>query len=146
MLRSIGLPELLVVLVVGILFLVPAIFFLITLQRALERCAPESRAMSPGTVWLWLIPLFSLVWQFPMVINIAKSLHNEFVRRNLPVSEPEPGKSLGLAMCILWIVGIVPVIGIVAGLAGMVCWILYWVKITEYSRMLKEPSAAALIV
>ena len=145
MFRYIGLPELLVVLVVCLLF-VPAIFFLVTLQRALERCAPESRAMSPGSVWLWLIPFFNLVWQFLVVINMAKSLRNEFVRRNLPVSEPEPGKALGLAMCILGIAGVVPVIGIVASLAGMVCWILYWVKITEYSRMLSGPSGAALVL
>src|SRR6266436_6269915 len=136
MLRSIGLPELLVIFVVGVLFIIPAIFFLITLQRALERCAPQSRAMSPGSVWLWLIPLFNLVWQFLVVINVAKSLHNEFMRRNLPVAEAEPGKAVGLAMCVLGVVGVVPVIGVVAGLAGMVCWIIYWVKIVEYSRML----------
>ena len=60
------------------IFLVPAIFYLLTLQKALNRCSPESRAMQPGMVWLLLIPLFNLVWQFFVVINIAKSLVPSF--------------------------------------------------------------------
>jgi hypothetical protein len=138
-LRHIGLPELLVVLVVGLLF-VPAIFFLISLQRALERCAPESRAMSPGAVWLSLIPLFNFVWQFVVVINVAESLRNEFVRRNMPMPEAAPGKMVGLAMCIFTIASLVPPIGVVTSVAGVVCWV------GEYSRMLGAPSGVALIV
>jgi len=122
---------LLVVLVVA-LCLVPAIFFLITLQRALVRCAPESREMSPGAVWLSLIPLFNFVWQFIVVVNVARSLHNEFVRRNLPVSEPNPGLALGLATLTLGLVSLVPVIGVFASVAGLVCGIIYWVKIAEH--------------
>jgi hypothetical protein len=51
-----GLSEVtLVVLIPGALLL-PAIFFLLTLQRALGRCSPESRTMEPGEVWLLLYP------------------------------------------------------------------------------------------
>jgi hypothetical protein len=139
MLRSIGLPELLVVLV-GLIF-VPAIFYLRTLQRAFERCSPESRTMSPGKVWLLLVPLFNLIWQFLVVTNLAKSLHNEFARRSLPSSEstPAPGRLVGLAMCILTLVSLVPLIAPVASIAGFVCWIVYWVKIANYSRILEGP-------
>jgi len=134
--RSIGLAELLVILALAPIVLVPAIFYLRTLQRALAQCSQESRTMDPGSVWLLLIPLFNIVWQFLVVVNISKSLRNEFVRRNLAAAEMEPGKAIGLAMCILEVCGIIPILRIVASVAAVVCWIIYWVKISGYSKKL----------
>jgi hypothetical protein len=149
MFRTIGLPELSIVLVVlacsGALLLIPAIFYLITLQRALERCAPESRAMPPGQVWLLLIPLFNVVWQFIVVNSIAVSLRNEFARRRIPLAEGEPGKPIGFVLCIATVIGIVPLVNILAGPVSLVCWILYWVKISGYSRMLLPPQASVIV-
>ncbi len=126
MLRSIGLPELLVILVVfGGSVLAAGIFYLMTLQKALLRCAPERRTTSPESVWLMLIPFFSLVYQFFLVGHLAASLHNEFVRRNIPNQDPEPGKRLGIAVGILCLVSIIPIFGVFTGSAALVCWILY---------------------
>ena len=113
--------------------LIPAILFLLTLQRALERCSPECRTTSPGTVWLMLIPLFNIVWQFLLVIRIAESLENEFKKRNMP-REPKPGQSIGLAVCILSVCSIIPLLGFLTAIAAFVCWILYWVKISGFSN------------
>jgi hypothetical protein len=143
MFRSIGLPELFVVMAVAGLSLIPAIFYLLTLQSALERCSLESRAMSPGMVWLLLIPLFNAVWQFIVVINISKSLQNEFAKRNLAAHSVDFAKLLGLALSILTILGVIPIVGLIFALGAGVCWILYWVKIAGYSRMLLPPPAAS---
>jgi len=78
--RSIGLPELLVLCVIVGPLIVPAIFYLLTLQRALERCSQELRTM-----------------------------------------------------------GLVLLLNIFAGPVTLVCWILYWVKIAGYARMLAPP-------
>lgn len=121
--------------------LLAAIFYLLTLQRALERCSPESRAMQPGMVWLMLIPLFNLVWQFFVVSRIARSLEAELRKRSMQVV-PQPGKGVGLAMCILSIGGIIPLLGALLGLAAFVCWIIYWVKIADVSRSLAEPATS----
>ena len=121
------------VFIILVIILIPFILFLLTLQRALERCSPECRTTSPGTVWLMLIPLFNIVWEFLLVMRIAESLENEFKKRNMP-HEPKPGQSIGLAMCILSVCGIIPILGILAGIAGFVCWILYWVKIYGFSN------------
>jgi len=142
--ETIGLPELIVLFVFLIpLLLLPTIFFLLTLQKALNRCAPESRTMTPGQVWLMLIPVFNMVWQFIMVDRVASSLANEFRRRNI-VGDAEPGKSLGLAYCILVVTSIIPVIGILTGIAGLVCGIVYWVKIANYSAQLIPPVGSVL--
>lgn len=137
--RSIGVPELIVFLIVFVIVLIPGILYLMTLQRALERCSPEARTTSPGKVWLMLVPLFNLVWGFILVSEIAKSLHNEFVRRGITDVEAEPGKNFGWAMCILCLTGFIPVLGIFGSIVGFVCWILYWVKISGYSQRLAVP-------
>lgn len=138
---NLGVPELLLILILLGVLLVPGIFFLLTLQKALNRCSPESRTMPPEQVWFLLIPIFNIVWQFVVVSRVASSLGNEFRRRSL-VKEPEPGKTLGLAFCILDLCGIIPILGIIASLAGLVFWIMYWVKISNYSAELAYQSAA----
>ena len=140
--RSIGLPELVVLfLALCGLFLIPVILYVLTLQRALERCTPESRTMPSGQVWLLLIPFFNIIWQFIVVNGIAASLRNEFIRRNIPLTEAEPGKPIGLVLCIATVAGVVPLLNLIAGPVGLVCWILYWVKISGYSSMLAPPAA-----
>jgi len=64
----------------GVMMLIPmvigivvAVFYCLTMQKALERCAPSNRAMVPGMVWLLFIPLFNIVWQFFVVLNVSKS-------------------------------------------------------------------------
>jgi hypothetical protein len=91
-------------------------------------------------VWLLLVPLLNLVWHFFVVINVAKSLGAEFQTRGM-AEEPEPGKKLGLTMCILACCGIIPLLGVLCSLGSLVCWILYWVKIAGFSAKLAEPSA-----
>ena len=130
-----------IVIVFGIA-LIPIAFFCLTLQKCLNRCSPQCRTMSPGKVWLLLIPLFNLIWQFVIVSRIASSLANEFKLRNI-IKEAEPGKSLGLAFCILFVCGLIPIVSLFAGMAGMVCGILYWMKIAKYSA---EISISALAV
>ena len=121
--------------VVILLSLIPTIFYLVSLQKALGRCQLPNRSMQPGMVWLLLIPFFSLIWHFIVVNNIAESLDREFASRNM-VSEPMPGKSVGLAMCILSVCGLIPYVGMLAGIGQLVCWIIYWVKISGCSTRL----------
>ncbi len=114
------------------------VFYLLTLYRTLNRCSPESRAMDPALVWLNFIPCFSLVWHFFIVINIAKSLGAEFKKRGI-VAEDQPGQAIGLAMCIVSVLCVIPYVNCVMGPAALVCWIIYWVKIAEYSKKLIAP-------
>jgi hypothetical protein len=53
-----------------------------------------------------------------------------------------PGKSIGLAYCILGVCGFIPIVGIITSIAALVCWILYWVKISNYSAELAVPFTA----
>jgi hypothetical protein len=137
LLPGIGVAAILTVCLVAFLILLaPMIFYLLTLQKALGRCAPENRAMEPGLVWLMLIPCVGLVWHFFIVLNMAKSLGKEFQKRGI-TAEPEPGKVLGLVMCILCCCSWIPFLGILCSLGALVCWIIYWVQIAGFSRQLQ---------
>ncbi len=92
--------------------------------------------MEPGKVWLTLIPLFGLVWQFIVVLNIAKSLKAEFDRLGIPNTEPAPGQTIGLATCVLNCCIFIPLLGGLIGIAGLIVWIIYWAKIANYSKLL----------
>ena len=124
--------------IVFLIVLLPTIFFLLTLQRALGRCSSDLRTMTPGLVWLSIIPVFNLVWSFFIVNALAESLHREFERRGI-TAEPQPARSIGMAYAILMALAIIPLLGVLTACAGIVCWILYWVKIAEYSAKIAQP-------
>ncbi len=115
------------------LFLIPGIFFLLTLQNTLKSISEENRKMPPSNVWLMFIPLFNLVWQFIMVDKIAQSIGAECARLNIPVKDAKPTYNIGLAWNICNFLSIIPIIG---GLAALVIFILYWVKVSEFKKLI----------
>lgn len=114
-------------------FLLPAIFFLLTLQKTLNAISPENRRMPASNVWLMFIPLFNIVWQFIVVDKIAQSITAECARLNIPVTDPKPTYNIGLAWNICNLVTFIPFIG---SLAALVTFILYWVKVSEYKNLI----------
>jgi len=134
----------LTVILLGVLAAV--IFYLLTMQKALNRCSPANRTLEPGMVWLQLIPVFGMVWSFIVVLKTSESLGAELRHRGITGMESSPGRGVGLASCILsaWVslVGWMPYIGqfmsSLPGLAGIVCWIVYWVRISRTIRVLDQ--------
>jgi hypothetical protein len=116
--------------------MVAGVFFLLTLQRALMLCAPQNRTLSPGKVWLCFIPLFNFVWLFIVISRVSRSLEREFESRQGPPGDY--GRSIGLAYCILGVISVIPIVGMLTGPASTACWIVYWVKISNYSRTLQN--------
>lgn len=106
------------------------------MQNTLKEISPENRQMQPGEVWLTIIPLFGMVWQFFVVDRMSKSLKAEFLKRNIQIAEEKPGYSIGIAFCVLQCCGIIPILGGFAGIGGLVCWIIYWIKIADYKTLL----------
>jgi len=116
----------------GVLFLIAFIFYILTLQSTLNSVSIKNRKMPPNHVWLLLIPFFGLVWHFFVIRDMASSIHDEAIDRNIQLNEPKPAYNIGLAMCI------VSCLFFVRGafIAALVLWILYWVKISGYKNQL----------
>ncbi len=123
------------------LMALPTIFYLLTLQKTLNRCQLPNRTMTPGLVWLQIIPFFGIIWAFFNVINIADSLEKELASRG--IQEINPGKNLGLAMCITSVCSVIPYLGFFAAIASLILWIIYWIKIADFSNRIAQPVAFA---
>lgn len=118
------------------LFLLPAIYFLITLQNTLKAISPENRKMPPANVWLMCIPVFNFYWQFIVVEKMAKSIVAECNKLQIPLKENKPGYNLGLAWNICYLLFLIPVIKTFIAFFLIIFWILYWVKINQYRKMI----------
>ncbi len=132
-------PEMMIIYLPAIMIavaIIPFIFFIITLSNTMKRISIENQKMPPGNMWLLLIPFFSLIWNFIVVNKMADSLQAEFAKRNITVSEERPGYNIGLTMAICFCASIIPAVGILARLEGLITWIMYWVKIAQYKSML----------
>ena len=127
------------------MFVLVGVFFLLTLSRALQKCSLSSRTMEPGMVWLMLVPLVNLVWQFFVVLALSNSLGNEFRARGIVNVEREPGKAIGIGMCVCGACSIIPLLNLLALPAHLVLLIVYWVKIAGYSRMLDEAPSTNVV-
>ena len=123
--------------------LVLTIFYFLNLQNALKQCAPHNRQITPGQVWLGLIPFFNYFWNFRIATALADSLAAEYRMRGMIPGEERPGYQVGMAYAILTCCGVlqwvgVPVLPQLAALAGFICWIVYWVRIARYKRELEQ--------
>ncbi|MEO6290459.1 MAG: hypothetical protein ABIO76_11085, partial [Ginsengibacter sp.] len=68
-----------------------------------------------------------------MVSRIAESIEAECLRLNIPVKENKPTYSSGLTWNICNFITIIPIVG---ALAALITWILYWVKVNEYKKLI----------
>ncbi|MBY0514256.1 MAG: hypothetical protein K2P78_10140 [Gemmataceae bacterium] len=124
---------------VGLLIgLAITIFYILTLTKALNRVRPELRDLEPGQVWLVLIPFFNLYWNFVIAQKVPSSLENEFRERGMHTRGEDYGAGVGKWYAICSIASIVPFVNYVAGPAGLICLILFWVKIAGFSKQLAE--------
>lgn len=94
-------------------------------------------------VWLMLIPVFNIVWNFVVVINISKSIHAEYKSRNMDI-EDKPLYTLGLVWAISSICGFIPYLNYVAGIVSLISFIMYWIKANEYKNTLRQLPAAGI--
>jgi hypothetical protein len=123
--------------------------FMVTLQRALSRCAPQNRFMEPQMVWLNVIPLWGFFWSFRTVSRLAESLQKEFVDRGLDDGS-DYGFTLGIATATISVLdsfaGMLArttesgagLFGLLFTLVGGILFVLYWIRIAGYSKRLAD--------
>ena len=97
----------------------------------LKEVPEEDRAMTPGQVWLLLIPLFNFYWMFRVyMLDIPKSFKNYFDRQG-DKQVGDCGQNLGLWLCICTFGGFIPLLGSLVSIAGLVLYVLWLVKIHQ---------------
>lgn len=131
-----GQAEIIIVLCLLGIVSIPRIFYLLTLYNTMNKIKPENRTMQPGNVWLELVPIFNIIWQFFNVIHVSDSLQNEFKSSEIKISDARPAYSVGIASCVLACSLFIPILGILTAFCGLICWIIFWVKISNYSNLI----------
>ncbi len=124
---------LLIAIVLGIAVFVVYIVFLSTLSKTLKLAGDHSQ-MSPGMVYLNLIPIFNLGWIFYTVIRVSEAVKGKCGEIGQDAGDGGYGIGIAYACCVVG--SIIPCIGFLAALASLVLWIVYWVKIAGYNEMM----------
>ncbi|MGB7160576.1 MAG: hypothetical protein WBD40_21100 [Tepidisphaeraceae bacterium] len=104
------------------------VFIYYLLYSALKAIPPEHRRMEPGQVWLLLIPVFNLVWNFFVFMRIPESYQSYFHSRGR-TDVGDAGKNVGLWYSICACCAVIPCIGFIPGIASLILLILFLVKI-----------------
>ncbi len=130
--------------------LLPFILFIKVQYDTLKQVAEQNRAMPVAQVWLQLIPVFGLIWQFHVVRSIADSLRNELEFRNsvstlgiweeaiLDEANIHPTFTTGQWYCITVCITLIPFIGFVTWIFALILWITYWNQLIKYKKMLQS--------
>ena len=137
---NLGLQETILLLFV---FVLPALY-LNSLRKTLLLIDLKNRTIGPNYVWLMFIIFFNLYFHFKLVSSIATSLSNEFADRNIAVDEKRPGETIGFInsiFLVLWVINAftkfdLEAINFILSLGALITWILYWVKINKYKKLL----------
>ncbi len=124
------------VLVFFLLLLVPFILYLLNLQRCFEAVRPEFRPpMPPALVWLALVPGLGLFVLIAAAVLLSTAVKKEGEARRTGVFG-DGGLALGLAAAILGLLSMIPLIGLLLALGSLVCWIMHWIKVAGFRKLL----------
>ena len=113
---------------------VPLIFYILSLQKAIEAVDIPFRSSSPGLVWLLLIPLFNFIWIFFLVVWISKGYEKMWEHQRLSV-QTSAGFGVGIAYGVCWVLCLIPGLNLLAVIPSLVLWILHWVQVSQARKL-----------
>nr|WP_320131541.1 hypothetical protein [uncultured Holophaga sp.] len=120
---------------IGLIALAITICIILFIGSCLKRVPPPYRKMEPAMVWLLIIPVFNLVWNFFVFKAVSESFQGYFESEGR-TDQGDCGKNLGLAYSIVSCVCVIPWVGGLAGLAALVLLIITLVKFNGFKKLL----------
>jgi hypothetical protein len=100
---------------------------------ALRRIPERYRFQEPKMVWLLLIPLFNLYWNFRVLPSLAESFQVCFYSHGVGDVE-DCGESLARAYCWLALCAIIPCLGFLSLAAALVVLVLFLIQIDRLKK------------
>lgn len=102
-----------------------------SMVNCLNQIAPRNRTTEPGFVWLSAIPIVGGILHIISMFKLPESVKNEFYDRGWR-EDGDFGKTLAI---------IYLVCAFVAGPAALVVFIMYWSKMSGYTKQFQERPA-----
>lgn len=122
---AVGFAGIMIGLLIGIAISVVICLLLYNAQKAVPQ---QHRKLEPGLIWLLLIPLFNLVWNFFVFLRISESYKSYFQSIGRE-DVGDAGRGIGLAYAICAACTLIPCLGLFAAVGALVLLIVYLVKI-----------------
>jgi SH3-like domain-containing protein len=72
-----------VVVLLFVLLFVLYIFYMVDIQRAMDALPPDNRPFPGATIWLALLPMMGVIWQFIFLFSLSLAIQREFTRRRV---------------------------------------------------------------
>jgi hypothetical protein len=85
------------------------VLYLWFLDDTLKKRSAHSLTMTPSLIWLMIIPIFGVIWQFFVVRALSQSFDKEYCSRGLPWGS-HGLRSLGIAKAIVDAVAFPPIV------------------------------------
>lgn len=123
--------------VFALVFLALILCYALDLIKCLKLVSPAARAATPQSVWLMFLLPYNFIEDFFIVANIAKSLKAEAAVNPALATLQSYAMLPGLGWCTAQVISLVPnVLGSVAGLVAIGCWICHWLFIRRANKLL----------
>lgn len=132
-----GSREVTILLVLACFVLIPQVISIFVYHRVLGALPSERRLISAQSTFLLLIPFFSTVYEFYVVLRLSRSLQDYFAI----VEEPKMGgcgRILGISFCLCNAGALIPAVGMVLGVLGLLLWIVYMMTILELRKVVLQ--------
>lgn len=126
----------LIILIIFALWVVPQVFFILSVQTALRLVDDEFRQVTPGLAWLLFIPVFNLIWIFFLVTYMRRGYEKMWENQRLS-RETSAGFGLGIGFGVASVFCLIPGLNLIAWLPALVLWILYWVQVSQLKALVK---------
>lgn len=107
------------------------------LHSCLARIPTEHRRMELWHIWLLLIPIFGLGWNFFVYLRLPESFRSYFAAHGR-ANVGDCGRSLGLWYAICGVAILAPCVNTAAGPAGLVLLVMFHVKVFELRKMMPK--------
>lgn len=112
--------------------------------KPLSTVPQQYRKISPGMVWLLMIPLFNLIWGFFVYPQVSQSLKRYAgAKGNQRLAATDCGEVFGWILAALVVASCIPAVGPLAALGSLVILIIYLIKINQVANELSAGYSAA---
>lgn len=112
-------------------WIVVNIFYILTLQKSLRAIDDDLRPLPAWLSWLYLIPVFNIIWIYFLVAGIASGYRKMFASGRLK-KKVSAGLDVGMGFAVcLTIALIFHRATVVMLMISFALWVVHWIKVSR---------------
>jgi cytochrome bd-type quinol oxidase subunit 1 len=122
--------------IIGVIIgIIIAILFSWSLYAAMKKVPQEKRVFPAWFCWMFLIPIAGFVFEWIMLPFGIPKTFKQYLPKN-QAAQDKAGNLFGVGLAyviLLWLL-FIPYINILAGIAALVLFIIYWVQVVAFKK------------